>query len=84
MAKNSRLLIWIEEVIMLVVLLFSVWGAIKGAYVALVIALIALVMMVRQYRVLQGINYADAEYEEDEEGEEDEMDDEEFDDEDED
>lgn len=56
MAKNSKALIWFEEIVMLVVVLFGLWGAFKGAYISLFIVAVAAIMMVRQFRILRSMD----------------------------
>ena len=75
MPKNSRVLIWIELVLMAVVMLFGIWGVIHAQWILLILVVVPLVLMVRQWRVLQSMN-AD-EYDDDDEGEGEDEDDEE-------
>ncbi len=73
--RNSKWAIWIELVFLFPVLLFGLWGLMKGAWLALLIVAIALIFMIRQWRILMALNAPD---EDDEEGDGD--DDEKFDD----
>ena len=62
--RNSKWAIWIELVFLFPVLLFGLWGLMKGAWLALLIVAIALIFMIRQWRILSALNAP----EEDEEG----------------
>ena len=62
--RNSKLAIWIELVLLFAVLLFGLWGLLKGAWIALLIIAVVLVFMIRQWRILRALNAP----EEDEEG----------------
>ena len=70
MQKNNVVLIWIEEVLLAVVLLFTLWGAMKGAYVSLVVTAVVAFFMYRQWRTLQAINAPDEEEDADDETDE--------------
>ena len=67
MQKNNVVLIWIEEVLLAVVLLFTLWGAMKGAYAALIVSVVVAFFMYRQWRTLQAINAPDEEEDADDE-----------------
>ena len=70
MAKNSKTMIWVTEILLGVVLLFTLWGAMKGAYVSLVVTAVAAFSMYRQWRTLHAINAPDEEEDVDDETDE--------------
>nr|NNM90123.1 hypothetical protein [Bacilli bacterium] len=69
MSKNNKGLIWVEEVLMACVVVFGLWGAIKGAWIALLIVAAAVVAMVRQYKILKSLDVEDEDEGEDNEDE---------------
>ena len=70
MAKNNKGMIWVTEILLGVVLLFTLWGAVKGAYVSLVVTAVVAFSMYRQWRTLQAINVPDEEKNADDETDE--------------
>lgn len=61
MIKNSRILIWVEELLMLVVVLFGIWRVMTGAYIMLILVAAAVFVMYRQFIILQSFNQTDGE-----------------------
>ena len=61
MIKNSRILIWVEELLMLVVVLFGIWRVMTGAYIMLILVAAAAFVMYRQFIILQSFNQTDGE-----------------------
>ncbi len=70
LSKNSKFLIIVVEILMAVVVVFTIYGAIKGAYIGLIVTALALGAMYRQFRVLKSLKADNANDEE--EGENDE------------
>jgi hypothetical protein len=58
-------MIWVTEILLGVVLLFTLWGAIKGAYVVLLVTALVAFFMYRQWHILQSIGVEDDDDEED-------------------
>ncbi len=70
--KNSRILIWIEILLMLLVVLLGIWGLIHGAWLSIVLIVVGGFFAIRQRRVLRSMDEDEYEDEGEEEYEKDE------------